>query len=78
MTRVFATLFLFLAALLLAPVAHADEARTLAVGGVERSYVLHLPPKATTGAHPLLRVFHGAVDARTSARSWTASASSAH
>jgi polyhydroxybutyrate depolymerase len=54
------TAFLLVAcALALAPAAHADETRTLDVGGMQRSYLIHLPPGGDRAPHPLLLVFHG-------------------
>lgn len=36
-----------------------DASRSLRVDGLERSYLLHLPPGDTRAPHPLLLVFHG-------------------
>lgn len=46
-------------ALAFAPTARADEARSLDVNGVQRTYLLHLPPTDSREPHPLLLVFHG-------------------
>ena len=55
---------LALAALLLALVAstawaNGDRSETLTVGGLERHYLVHVPPAAAQGPLPLLVVLHG-------------------
>lgn len=47
------------ATLMCASAAFCDEVRTLQVGGVARSYVLHLPPATAKAPHPLLLLLHG-------------------
>lgn len=47
------------AALIFASAACCNEVRTLQVGGVARSYVLHLPPATVKAPHPLLLLLHG-------------------
>ncbi len=42
-----------------APVVLADQARTLDLDGVRRSYVIHLPSASGNTPHPLLLLFHG-------------------
>src|SRR5262245_34915919 len=42
-----------------APLAPGDHARTLAHGGRERSYLLHVPAGAGAAPRPLLLGFHG-------------------
>ena len=37
----------------------ATQAHTLEVGGVTRSYLLHVPPALPAGSAPLVLVFHG-------------------
>lgn len=57
------TRLVLLLALGLAGIANAqaadDASRSLRVDGLERSYLLHLPPGDTRAPHPLLLVFHG-------------------
>ena len=45
-----------------APPATADrgtQAHTLEVGGLTRTYLLHVPPSRPAGPAPLVLVFHG-------------------
>ncbi|MFI5316653.1 MAG: alpha/beta hydrolase family esterase [Myxococcota bacterium] len=47
--------------LLASPACASDQLHTISVAGVERSYVLHVPPPAVSGAPlPLVLVLHGA------------------
>jgi polyhydroxybutyrate depolymerase len=59
MKRIPLMLLLAVCAIARAPSAHADQARTLDVGGVQRSYVIHLPPVSGSAPHPLLLLLHG-------------------
>lgn len=58
MNRIALTLLMF-TVLACASAASCDETRTLQVGGVARSYTLHLPPAETKAPHPLLLLLHG-------------------
>jgi polyhydroxybutyrate depolymerase len=58
MRRTCLTLLLVCSVMLARP-AHADETRTMSIGGVQRSYVIHLPPDSAGTPHPLLLLFHG-------------------
>jgi polyhydroxybutyrate depolymerase len=48
-----------LVAVLPAAAARATQAHTLEVGGLTRSYLLHVPPALPAGPVPLVLVFHG-------------------
>ncbi|MDE2271726.1 MAG: hypothetical protein KGJ94_07040 [Xanthomonadaceae bacterium] len=50
---------LVIAATLLPVAARANESRTIDVDGVQRSYVIHLPPASASVPHGLLLLFHG-------------------
>jgi polyhydroxybutyrate depolymerase len=50
--------------------AQVDEARTVALQGVERRYVLHLPPAAAPGPKPLVVALHGFTQPVESLRQW--------
>jgi polyhydroxybutyrate depolymerase len=59
MIRALPAALLIAATMLLPAAARADANRTIDVAGLQRSYVIHLPPATASAPHPLLLMFHG-------------------